>query len=144
MLMLPLMLQAASPAAAPWTPRAGQDAATGATSLSAGANSRDGNARLLAGALPNADGVNLRDYRSLVLQQSYQGADIDYAPLGATWFVLSGIRDGVMFYERVSDASSTAGPCSIQRRSGASGTASSSRWRAAIARVRAAAETGEW
>ena len=101
MLMLPLMLQAASPAAAPWTPRAGQDAATGATSLSAGANSRDGNARLLAGALPNADGVNLRDYRSLVLQQSYQGADIDYAPLGATWFVLSGIRDGVMFYERV-------------------------------------------
>jgi hypothetical protein len=63
--------------------------------------SRDGNARLLAGALPNADGVNLRDYRSLVLQQSYQGADIDYAPLGATWFVLSGIRDGVMFYERV-------------------------------------------
>jgi hypothetical protein len=45
--------------------------------------SRDGNARLLAGALPNADGVNLRDYRSLVLQQSYPGADIDYAPVGA-------------------------------------------------------------
>ena len=44
--------------------------------------SRDGNARLLAGALANSDGVNLRDYRSLVLQQSYQGADIDYAPVG--------------------------------------------------------------
>src|SRR5258705_7218800 len=55
--------------------------------------SRDGNARLLAGALLNAEGVNLRDYRALVLQQSYQGADIDYAPVGATWFVLSGIRD---------------------------------------------------
>jgi hypothetical protein len=63
--------------------------------------SRDGNARLLAGALPNADGVNLRDYRALVLQQSYPGAEIDYAPVGATWFVLSGTRDGVMFYERV-------------------------------------------
>ena len=63
--------------------------------------SRDGNARLLAGALPNADGVNLRDYRALVLQQSYPGADIDYAPVGPTWFVLSGTRDGVMFYERV-------------------------------------------
>jgi hypothetical protein len=63
--------------------------------------SRDGNARLLAGALPNADGVNLREYRSLVLQQSYRGADIDYAPVGATWFVLSGTRDGVIFYERV-------------------------------------------
>ena len=60
--------------------------------------SRDGNARLLAGALPNAEGINLRDYRALVLQQSYQGAAIDYAPVGATWFVLSGIHSGVMFY----------------------------------------------
>ena len=66
--------------------------------------SRDGNARLLAGALPNPDGVNLRAYRSLVLQQSYPGAAIDYAPLGPTWFVLSGVRDGVMFYERVTFA----------------------------------------
>jgi hypothetical protein len=63
--------------------------------------SRDGNARLLAGALSNPDRLNLRDYRSLVLQQSYPGADIDYAPVGPTWFVLSGVRDGVMFYERV-------------------------------------------
>ena len=52
--------------------------------------SRDGNARLLAGALTNADGFKLRDYRMLVLQQSYPGANIDYAPVGATWFVLSG------------------------------------------------------
>ena len=63
--------------------------------------SRDGNARLLAGALPNPDGMALRDYRTLVLQQSYQGADVDYAPLRNTWFVLSGTRDGVIFYERV-------------------------------------------
>jgi len=63
--------------------------------------SRDGAARLLAGALPNADGMTLRDYRSLVLQQSYSGAVIDYAPMRDTWFVLSGIRDGLMFYERV-------------------------------------------
>ena len=63
--------------------------------------SRDGNARLLAGALPNADGMNLRDYRSLVLQQSYPGAAIDYAPIRDNWFVLSGTRDGVTFYERV-------------------------------------------
>ncbi len=63
--------------------------------------SRDGNARLLAGALANSDGINLRDYRSLVLQQSYQGAAIDYAPVTSTWFVVSGTRDGTMFYERV-------------------------------------------
>ena len=63
--------------------------------------SQDGNARLLAGALPNADGMNLLAYRSLVLKQSYPGAAIDYAPVRDNWFVLSGIRDGVMFYERV-------------------------------------------
>ncbi len=63
--------------------------------------SSDGAARLLAGALPNADGMSLRDYRSLVLQQSYPGAVIDYAAMRDTWFVLSGTRDGVMFYERV-------------------------------------------
>ncbi len=63
--------------------------------------SRDGNARLLAGALPNADGMNLRDYRNLVLRQSYPGAAIDYAPMRDNWFVLSGVRAGVMFYERV-------------------------------------------
>lgn len=63
--------------------------------------SRDGNARLLAGALPNADGMGLRDYRSLLLKESYPGAQIDYAPMRENWFVLSGTRDGVMFYERV-------------------------------------------
>jgi hypothetical protein len=63
--------------------------------------SRDGNARILAGALPNSDGLRLRDYRSFVLRQSYAGASIDYAPVRENWFVLSGTRDGIMFYERV-------------------------------------------
>lgn len=63
--------------------------------------SPDGNARLLAGALTNAEGVNLREYRALVLQRSYPNAAIDYAPVKGTWFVLSGVRDGQIFYERV-------------------------------------------
>lgn len=63
--------------------------------------SQDGNAKLLAGALPNPDGLKLEDYRKFVMQQSYAGATIDYAPVRDTWFVLSGIRDGTMFYERV-------------------------------------------
>ena len=45
--------------------------------------------------------MSLRDYRALVLQQTYPGAAIDYAPVRDTWFVLSGTRDGTMFYERV-------------------------------------------
>ncbi len=63
--------------------------------------SPDGSARLLAGGLPNEDGLNLREYRELVLRQSYQGAAVDYAPVRDNWFVLSGIRDGMIFYERV-------------------------------------------
>jgi hypothetical protein len=63
--------------------------------------SRDGNARILAGALPNPDGMSLQDYRAYVLKESYAGAEIDYAPVRNTWFVLSGTRAGTMFYERV-------------------------------------------
>lgn len=63
--------------------------------------SHDGNARLLAGALPNTEGMSLKDYREFVLTKSYSGAGIDYAPVRDTWFVLSGTRDGTAFYERV-------------------------------------------
>jgi hypothetical protein len=63
--------------------------------------SQDGSARLLAGALPNAERMSLRQYRDLVLEQSYPGAALDYAPVRDTWFVLSGTRGGTMFYERV-------------------------------------------
>jgi hypothetical protein len=63
--------------------------------------SHDGNARLLAGALANADGMTLADYRKYVLEQSYPGASIEYAPVRDTWFVISGTRDGTIFYERV-------------------------------------------
>lgn len=63
--------------------------------------SHDGNARLLAGALPNVDNFDLRGYRDFLLQQSYPGAVVDYAPIRDTWFVLSGTRDGTTFYERV-------------------------------------------
>jgi len=63
--------------------------------------SHDGSARLLAGALPNADGMSLDDYRAFLLERSYAGAMIDYAPMRDTWFVISGTREGTMFYERV-------------------------------------------
>jgi hypothetical protein len=63
--------------------------------------SNDGNAKLLAGALANADGMSLGEYRQFLLKKSYAGAEIDYAPIRDNWFVLSGTRDGTMFYERV-------------------------------------------
>ena len=63
--------------------------------------SHDGNARLMAGALPNGDHMSLKDYRDYVLNKSYAGAELDYSPMRDTWFVLSGTRDGAVFYERV-------------------------------------------
>jgi hypothetical protein len=63
--------------------------------------SHDGNSRLLAGALPNTENLSLSDYREFILQNSYSGASVDYAPIRDNWFVVSGVRDGVTFYERV-------------------------------------------
>jgi hypothetical protein len=65
--------------------------------------SRDGNARLLVGTISNFDGKNLADYRTFLINAAYPGANISYAPVRPTWFVVSGIRkDGVTaFYQRV-------------------------------------------
>lgn len=64
--------------------------------------SHDGRARLLAAAFPNTEETSLEDYRAYLLKNNYPGATLDYAPIRKKWFVLSGTRDGTMFYERVS------------------------------------------
>jgi hypothetical protein len=63
--------------------------------------SKDGKARVLVGSLANFDGKSLRAYREFLLRESYPGADITYAPVRDTWFVVSGIRNNVAFYHRV-------------------------------------------
>ena len=65
--------------------------------------SKDGKARIFVGTLANFDGKTLKDYRTFLLNESYPGAKIAYAPVRDTWFVLSGIRsDGTTaFYQRV-------------------------------------------
>jgi opacity protein-like surface antigen len=60
-----------------------------------------GRGRLLVGALENSDGHTLGSYMNMVRQQSYTGYNVDYAPRGATWFVLSGENDRDVFYEKV-------------------------------------------
>lgn len=64
--------------------------------------SKDGVARLLVGAFSNAESSTLDGYRTYLIENNYVGAQIDYAPVRDKWFVLSGTRDGTMFYERVS------------------------------------------
>lgn len=63
--------------------------------------SRDGAARLLASAGPNDSQLTLEAYRQFVLNKSYSGARIDYAPVRRNWFVLSGTIGDKMFYERI-------------------------------------------
>jgi hypothetical protein len=63
--------------------------------------SHDGSARLVVGTFANDGGTSLRDYRSQLLQDNYRDADLDYAPVGKRWFVISGTLGRMMFYERV-------------------------------------------
>lgn len=64
--------------------------------------SKDGKAKLLVGAFENADRQSLEDYRQFLISDQYANAKIDYAPVKARWFVLSGDRNGETFYQRVS------------------------------------------
>jgi hypothetical protein len=63
--------------------------------------SRDGAARLLAGALDNDEGMSLAAYRDFVKRETYPGARFDYERTGPGWFVVSGTRGGEHFYQRV-------------------------------------------
>lgn len=64
--------------------------------------SPDGNAKLLVGAFDNSADFSLQSYRDYLLRESYSGAKLDYERMKNRWFVISGTRDGTMFYERVS------------------------------------------
>lgn len=66
--------------------------------------SHDGQARLIAGAQANEGGESLQSYRRYIMETTYAGASFDYTPMRDTWFVLSGMKDGQMFYERVTFA----------------------------------------
>jgi len=64
--------------------------------------SRDGRARLIiiSGA-PQSGEVTLTKLRRFLLEGPYKDADLEYAPRGHTWFVLSGTLGSDMFYERI-------------------------------------------
>lgn len=63
--------------------------------------SRDGGAKLVVATFQNEEGATLEEYRRLLLEQNYSGADIDFAPRKRRWFILSGTQGPMHFYERV-------------------------------------------
>ena len=66
--------------------------------------SHDGQARLLVTAGFNSKRLSTASYRQAVLDETYQGASVEYAPLRKTWFVLAGSRGEEGFYERATFA----------------------------------------
>ena len=63
--------------------------------------SKDGEARLLVGALKNADALIPSAYQDYIARESYAAYSISYRRGGDTWFVLSGEGSGKTFYEKV-------------------------------------------
>jgi hypothetical protein len=66
--------------------------------------SRDGQARLLVTAGFNSKRLSTASYRQAVINETYQGSNLVYAPLRKTWFVLAGDRGEEGFYERATFA----------------------------------------
>ncbi len=64
--------------------------------------SRDGAAKLLVATFENESGATLTEYRQQILDNNYRGASLDFAPVRKSWFIVSGTRGGLHFYERVS------------------------------------------
>lgn len=64
--------------------------------------SHDGAARLVVGAFANDSAVTMLEYREQLLTENYSGSDIDFAPVNRSWFIVSGTRGNMHFYERVS------------------------------------------
>ena len=61
---------------------------------------REGEARLLVGALRNEDHHSAKSYQDYLARNSYADYKITYRPLGDDWLVLSGEANGRIFYEK--------------------------------------------
>jgi hypothetical protein len=64
-------------------------------------DSTDAAARLIATAAPNETGGTIESYREFVKGETYADARFDYTPMKGNWFVLSGQKGDMIFYERI-------------------------------------------
>ena len=63
--------------------------------------SHDGQALLRIFATRNSAGMSLAKYRRSVIEERYAGVAFGRTPQRRFWFVLSGTRDEMMLYERI-------------------------------------------
>ncbi len=63
--------------------------------------SEDGRAKIVVFAAENEDGLTPREYRTTLLEEFGGYEELDYQPVGRTWFVLSGFRGDSIYYQKV-------------------------------------------
>ncbi len=63
--------------------------------------SADGQTKLRVLTVSNRDNVSPREYRAQVVGSLSDYRAIQYGPMGGSWFVLSGVRGGSIFYQKV-------------------------------------------
>ena len=63
--------------------------------------SDDGLVKLKILADYNAQNVSLGDYRAAILREFTESNQLEYGPMGRSWFVLSGVRGDSIYYQKV-------------------------------------------
>ncbi len=63
--------------------------------------SDDGLVKLKVLADYNAGNVSLGDYRTSILRDLADSSQLEYGPMGRSWFVLSGVRGESIYYQKV-------------------------------------------
>ncbi len=61
----------------------------------------DGRTRIVVFGAHNAEALSPREYRATLLEEFGGYDELTYSPVGKTWFVLSGFRDDMIYYQKV-------------------------------------------
>lgn len=63
--------------------------------------SEDGRAKIVVFGVHNTDNLSPREYRRVLIDEFGGYDQLDYQPIGQTWFVLSGFRGDNIYYQKV-------------------------------------------
>ena len=64
-------------------------------------SSKDGSVRLKVLAADNSDNISIGEYRAAILREFSGSNQLQYGPIGQSWFVLSGVRGNSIYYQKV-------------------------------------------
>jgi hypothetical protein len=63
--------------------------------------SEDGRTKLKVLAVENKERVTAEEYRAKLIREFPQYGTIHYGPMGQSWFVLSGVRESSIYYQKI-------------------------------------------